>query len=124
MGSKLTEEREPLSRVFEVLKERNLYFIDSRTSANSIALDLARTMGLPAAGSRLFLDPGEDPAAIEAADVKARFLELVRIARKEGRAIGIAHPRRVTFDAIRECLPLAPADKVTFVFASRLAGRG
>jgi polysaccharide deacetylase 2 family uncharacterized protein YibQ len=121
MGSKLTQEKRPLSLVLESLKEKGLYFIDSRTSAQSLACDLARTMGIPSGASSLFIDPGDDANALTSAEIKANFLELVQMAKRNGQAIGIGHPRPATISALKDCLPLLKNSDVSFVFASRLA---
>jgi polysaccharide deacetylase 2 family uncharacterized protein YibQ len=121
MGSKLTQEKRPLSLVLEPLKEKGLYFIDSRTSTQSLACDLARAMGIPSGASSLFIDPGDDASALSSAEIKANFLELVEMAKRNGQAIGIGHPRPATISALKDCLPLLKNSDVSFVFASRLA---
>jgi len=120
MGSKLTQEKRPMSVVLEVLKDKNLYFVDSRTSLQSAAGDLARTMGVPSASSSLFIDPGDDPSALSPADIKANILTLVELAKRNGSAIGIGHPRPATLAVLKECLPLFRDSRVSLVFASQL----
>lgn len=120
MGSKLTEMERPMTQVLETLKGKNLYFVDSRTSGRSVAYDLARSMGIPAGASNLFLDPGDDNGTPGEPEVRSRIVELVALARKTGRAIGICHPRPATFSALAACRALNANDGVTFVFASRL----
>lgn len=122
MGSKLTKDSRAMSLVFEAMKGKNLYFIDSRTTTHSIACDLARTLGIPSGSSSLFLDPDTNGiAGMSSAEIKANFLGLMRLAQKTGQALGIAHPRPATFSALKECLALQKNYDVSFVFASRLA---
>ncbi len=121
MGSKLTELAEPLTAVFETMKDKNLYFIDSRTSAGSLAADLARKMGVRSGVSSLFLDPGNGDKPFETGDVEDNLAELLNLARQHGQAIGICHPRPQTFAALKKSDLLAKEAGVTFVFASRLA---
>jgi len=109
-----------MSVVLEVLKDKNLYFVDSRTSLQSAAGDLARTMGVPSASSSLFIDPGDDPSALSPADIKANILTLVELAKRNGSAIGIGHPRPATLAVLKECLPLFRDSRVSLVFASQL----
>lgn len=56
MGSLATTDRDVMKTVLEFLKERELYFIDSRTSSLSVAYDLAQSMLLPSAKRDMFLD--------------------------------------------------------------------
>ncbi len=56
MGSLATTDETVMRTVLNVLKENDLFFIDSRTSTTSIAYDLARQMIIPAFESSLFLD--------------------------------------------------------------------
>jgi len=122
MGSKLTEDSHAMSLIFEAMKGKNLYFIDSRTSPRSIACDLARSLGIPAGSSSLFIDPDTNGVAmLSSAEIKANFLELMSLAQRTGQAVGIAHPRPPTFRALKDCLALQKNYDVSFVFASRLA---
>jgi polysaccharide deacetylase 2 family uncharacterized protein YibQ len=121
MGSKLTEDTHAMSLIFEAMKGKGLYFIDSRTTPRSIACDLARTLGIPAGSSSVFLDPDTNGVAgLSRAEIKANFLGLMRLAQRTGQAVGIAHPRPATFSALKECLALQKNYDVSFVFASRL----
>lgn len=121
MGSKLTELSTPLTAVFETMKGKDLYFIDSRTSARSVAADLGRKMGVRSGVSSLFLDPGNGDKPFQTGDVEDNLAELLSLARRHGQAIGICHPRPQTFAALRKSVLLAKEAGVTFVFASRLA---
>ncbi len=85
-GSKFTENEEKLGFVFEVLKERNLFFIDSFTLNTSIAYEAARKAGIPTARRDVFLDNNADEASI-----RAQFDELVKQTIAQGSAIGIGH---------------------------------
>ncbi|MBF0165343.1 MAG: divergent polysaccharide deacetylase family protein, partial [Magnetococcales bacterium] len=102
MGSRLTQNREAMDTVMGVLKERNLFFLDSRTSQTSVGYARARVNGVPAARRDVFLDNVQKVSAIE-----ARLAELERIARHTGRAIGIGHPHAETLTALRNWLPAA-----------------
>jgi polysaccharide deacetylase 2 family uncharacterized protein YibQ len=121
MGSKLTEMAAPMTAVFETMKDKNLYFIDSRTSSRSLASDLARRMGIRSAVSSLFIDPGDGTKPFEMVDIEDNLAELLSLARRHGQAIGICHPRPQTFAALKKCALLAKEAGVTLVFASRLA---
>jgi polysaccharide deacetylase 2 family uncharacterized protein YibQ len=115
MGSKITQEETVMRPILEALKRRALFFLDSRTTADSIAFDLARKMGLPSAYRNVFLDT---PVGVEAS--KKKLSELLRISRKTGRAIGIGHPFPETLQALREGLPLLAGSGVKTVFVSEI----
>ena len=112
-GSMVTEDDRMMPVILGVLKEKNLFFIDSRTSPNSIAFETARSMGVPSAARRTFLDDSLEEAAI-----KRQLEELFRVARANGRAVGIGHARKETLQALGKYLSLADAYGVKLVFAS------
>lgn len=108
MGSKFTEDETRMRMVFEILKKRSIFFLDSRTSPDSVAGRLAREMGLPSAERSVFLDNTRDVEYI-----KGQIRELVYIASRKGAAIGIGHPYPETIEALKETLPrLGPGIKV------------
>ena len=114
-GSRTTVDAVLMTEILTVLNERNLYFIDSLTTKDSIAFDTARKMGVPAAVRRVFLDG--DPSD---GGIRKRLVELFRAARRHGRAVGIGHARRETLEALSRYLGLAADYGVTIVPASRI----
>ncbi len=114
-GSKVTEDPVLMSLILDVLKERGLYFIDSRTTRDSVAYETARRIGIRAATRRVFLDEQADDNAI-----RARLEELFSAAKEHGTAIGICHPKRETFAALEKYLGLAERTGVALVFASEI----
>jgi polysaccharide deacetylase 2 family uncharacterized protein YibQ len=115
MGSKITQEPEVMSPILGVLKERGLFFLDSRTGDHSIAYDLARQMGLRSAYRNIFLDSkvGVDYS-------KKRLVELFKLAQKRGRAVAIGHPFPETLKALRDNLPLLRKYGISLVPVSRV----
>jgi len=97
MGSSFTEDREKMLIVLKELKKRGLFFIDSRTTKGTVALDLAREIGLPAARRRVFLDNNLAPKAL-----KIQMERLLSMARYLGVAIGIGHPYEETFRLLKQ----------------------
>jgi polysaccharide deacetylase 2 family uncharacterized protein YibQ len=91
MGSLFTSDPDALAPVMEELALRGLLFVDSRTSARSLGQSAARAHGLPNAARDVFLDHYEGQA-----EVRKRLLETERVARKQGNAIAIGHPRAAT----------------------------
>ena len=100
MGSKLTEDKERMTAVMEVLKEKNMFFLDSKTSAQSKAEDAAAECGIAYAHRHVFIDNNNDKVYILGQLAKAE-----NVARKNGYAIAIGHPKTQTFEALKEWLP-------------------
>jgi hypothetical protein len=115
MGSKITQEESLMRPILEILKEKDLFFLDSRTSSHSIAYDLANRMGLRSAYRNTFLD-----SSVGVEFSKQKMKELFRLAQKKGKAIGIGHPFPETLRALRENMALAEKYKVKLVLASEV----
>lgn len=115
MGSRFTAERDLMRVLLGPVKESGLFFIDSRTTAKTVAADEARRMGIPTAERDVFLDADEDRGRI-----RGRLIELLQKARKKGRAVGIGHPFPETLAVLKSSLQLADVYGVELVPASRL----
>lgn len=115
MGSQFTEDEEKMGVVLNVLKEKGLFFIDSRTSPKSVGYSLARAMGVETAARNVFLDNVQEVGA-----VRAQLEQLAGMARKRGNAIGICHPHRATIQALAATLPALQKEGITFVSVSEL----
>ncbi len=115
MGSKFTEDPVLLRAVLGMVKERGLFFLDSRTSPDSVAGKLAREMGVPGVTRNVFLDNTRDEQYI-----RERLDELVRIARDRGVAVAIGHPYPETIAALKSALYSESFDGVEVVRVSEL----
>jgi len=115
-GSQATSDPGLMSELMPILRDRQLFYIDSRTSATTVAFDTARENGVRCAFRNVpFLDDVAEVDAIR------RQLELaLRGAREKGEAIAIGHPHRATLQALSELLPHTEAQGVHLVFASNL----
>ncbi len=91
MGSRLTQLDRPMRWVMQVCQEKGLFFVDSRTSALSVAATSAKSMGLPWASRSIFLDHEMTLEAMKHAWQRAR-----NCARKKLSCVVIAHPRAKT----------------------------
>jgi hypothetical protein len=100
MGSKLTTSSEQMRQIFTILKKRDLFFIDSRTSKETICRPSAELLQLPFAERDVFIDHEQTPAFI-----RKQLNLLMARARKQGYAIGIAHPHPMTLKVLSEMLP-------------------
>ncbi|MEE9543777.1 MAG: divergent polysaccharide deacetylase family protein [Thermodesulfobacteriota bacterium] len=97
MGSRFTEDKLLMGVVLETAKERGVFFLDSKTTNKSVGQSLARKMGVKSAARSVFLDNSQDKEYIS-----AQIEELIRLAKKNGTAIGIGHPHLETISVIRE----------------------
>jgi len=100
MGSKITEDREIMEIVLEEIKGYNLFFIDSITTKNSIAYEVAQEMEIKSAVRSVFLDNENDMEYI-----KGQMLEVQETALREGEAIAIGHSRINTYYVLKRMIP-------------------
>lgn len=117
MGSLLTQHPGDMDWLMQdIAKIGGLYFVDSRTTPNSVALEEARRADVPATRRNIFLDETPDDAAY----VRAQLRELVRIATRQGSALAIGHPYPATLDVLAKEIPLLKSQHVTLVSVSQL----
>jgi hypothetical protein len=95
MGSRFTADRAALVPVVETLADKHVFFLDSRTTTNTVVVPVARAFGVASAGRDVFLD---DEQVVGAVDQQITALEAR--AREQGVAIGIGHPHAVTMAAL------------------------
>jgi uncharacterized protein len=114
MGSYLTTLPKQLEIVFTELKRRHLFFLDSRTTAESCAEPVAKQLGLPFAGRNIFLD--NTPTS---EDTRKQLIKLLSVALRKGKAIGIGHPHETTYEELAKALSTLK-DQVTLVPVSQL----
>jgi len=93
MGSKLTTKPQIMQWVMETVRDYPFYFVDSRTSAESVAAKTAKTHDIPSLSRDIFLDHKQTRKFVQ-----KQFLKLVEVAKKKGTAVAIAHPHKVTVE--------------------------
>jgi polysaccharide deacetylase 2 family uncharacterized protein YibQ len=115
-GSQATADPALMDELMPVLRDRHLFYVDSRTTAATVAYDTAQDFGVRSAFRNVpFLDDVAEVAAVR------KQLELaLRGAREKGEAVAIGHPHPATLQALREVLPQAQAQGVRLVPASEL----
>jgi polysaccharide deacetylase 2 family uncharacterized protein YibQ len=115
-GSSLTENLEAMKFLMAELKARDLVFLDSLTSAKSVAYATAKEFGMKAARRDVFLDNESENAEY----IRKQLNELTRIAKEKGHAIGIGHPHPATISELRKWLADAEQQGITIVPVSKL----
>ena len=115
MGSRATADPRLMAAVMRSLAGRHLFFIDSRTTASSVAFDAARRQGLPAFYRSVFLDDTQSvPYTI------GQLREFRRVLEEQGAALAIGHPYPTTIAALAKFLPALVRDDVELESASQL----
>jgi len=115
MGSLITTQEKPMRAVLEVIKRENLYFVDSRSSHNSVAFSLARRMGVRSARNDCFLDNER-----EIEYIKERFQSHLESLKSGRDSVAICHATLTTARAIKEIVSGLEKRKVELVLVSEL----
>ena len=84
----------------ELLQHDGLFFVDSFTTAESVALQIASELGVHATRRDVFLDPDKTSLTLQ-----REFERLKSVARKRGSAIAIGHPYDATLALLERELP-------------------
>jgi polysaccharide deacetylase 2 family uncharacterized protein YibQ len=87
-----------------------MIFIDSRTSAKTVAYEVARSFNEKLLSRKVFLDNEPNVSYI-----KGQLKKAVKFAEKNGYAIAICHPHKETFRALRQSLDILKNVKVVYV---------
>jgi len=116
MGSKVTSDKRVMAEVMLYLKNHNKFFLDSKTTANSVARQEARKLGVPYLGRDVFLD--NDP---QKETVKQQFLKGMEIAGSQGSAILIGHAQNpAVTEVLAELYPLLAERSIKMITLNRL----
>lgn len=115
MGSELTSAPLQMQWVMRELKARDLYFVDSLTTAKSVAAVTATEFDVPNLRRQVFLD---NQATFENIDFE--FRRLLQIARQNGSALGIGHPYPETLAYLEQALGTLEHQGIRLVPVSEL----
>lgn len=96
MGSKATSSRALMEEVMTYLKPRRYYFLDSRTSASTVAYRVAKEEGVATTERRVFLD---DVDSVKAITKQMDYL-VIRAAEQNKILVAIGHLRPKTIAAL------------------------
>lgn len=95
MGSRFTEDAAAMDILLGLIKAHDLFFLDSLTAPRSVGREAAARHGVPFLKRHVFLDN-----ELEAAKIERQLAELVKIAEKQGWAVGIGHSYPETLAAL------------------------
>lgn len=116
-GSRLTQDVPAMRRLMAYLADRGLMFLDSRTTAATVAFEVAREAQVPALQRDVFLDHDPRPDALA-----AQFQRALAIARRQGSVVIIAHPHDTSLAFLSSRLQALPPE-VSLSTLRRLAER-
>ena len=115
-GSMLTRHPGHMRWLMEEIREReSLFFIDSYTTHESVALQLAAETGVEARKRDVFLDPDREPATVE-----REFKRMKKLAEQRGAVVAIGHPYPATLELLERELPNLEREGFQLVTVSEL----
>jgi polysaccharide deacetylase 2 family uncharacterized protein YibQ len=115
MGSLLTRDPTSMRWLMSELRQKGLYFVDSRTTNATVAERVAQSNLIASSRRDVFLDNVPEEALI-----REQLKKLVSAARLQGSAIGIGHPYAVTIAVLREEIPKLKRQGIELVPVSQL----
>ncbi len=118
MGSRLTADHPRMALLMAEIGHRGLLFLDSRTSAATVAVSEARRRGVPYASRDVFIDNEIDFDAI-----MGQLAQAERQAKTRGVAVAMGHPHEVTIEALRRWLPTLESKGFALVPISNIVAR-
>jgi hypothetical protein len=118
MGSRLTADSVSMDIVMAELHQRELLFLDSRTTSDSVAAREAERMRVPFAKRDVFIDNDLDLSSVLRGLAHAES-----IARRQGYAVAMGHPHDVTIEALKRWLPGLDARGIALVPISAIVAR-
>lgn len=114
-GSLITANPRLMKIILRELQKRGLFFVDSRTTSQSVAYQIARSMGLPTTYRKIFLDN-----EVSRAKIREQLIKLLQRGRREGWAVAIGHPWEETLAVLQENQDLFSSYNCRPVFVSEL----
>ena len=114
-GSRATETPRLMKLLAGVLKDENKFFIDSRTTMNTLAEETMRQFDVPTNRRNIFLDNELDEEKIY-----AQLIQLTDVAERKGIAIGIGHVKPQTLAVLKKHIPELQQKGFKFEFVSKL----
>ncbi|WP_165900112.1 divergent polysaccharide deacetylase family protein [Shewanella fodinae] len=115
MGSLLTQLDQPMSWLMSVLKQQDLYFVDSITTRYTKAGEEADAYRVPLLRRQVFLDNQTSTSALT-----QQLQQAVHLAKTEGQVVLIAHPYPETISFLKTQLKKLSTEGIQLVRASSL----
>ncbi len=100
MGSLITTNKKIMSIILKALKEKEIYYLDSKVVSDSIAPEIAKEINIVFFERDIFLDNEAKKEYI-----KNQILKAIEISKENGFAIAIGHARKTTLKTIESMIP-------------------
>lgn len=110
MGSRMTAQPAAMAWLMGELQRRHKFFVDSRTSAQTVAAQQAQKIGLASVSRDVFLDDERTEAAIA-----TQLQTAISLAHKQGSAVMIGHPYPQTLAVLERELPKLKAQGIDWI---------
>ena len=114
-GSKATTNGKVMGVVASVLKNKNKFFLDSRTSSKTVGEKTMRSVGVLTARRHIFLDND-----LNIDNISKQLDKLVALSQKKGMAIGIGHVKANTLKVLEREIPILLERGFEFKFVSQV----
>jgi polysaccharide deacetylase 2 family uncharacterized protein YibQ len=115
MGSKFMADEDKLILIFNKLKKKKMFFIDSRTTANTKASAAAEKVNIQMASRKVFLDNDRDYN-----EIYKKLLEVTQNSSDVSPVIIIGHPYPETIRAIKDASRVLREKGILIVPVSKL----
>ena len=115
MGSKFMADEDKLILIFNKLKKKKMFFIDSRTTANTKAFAAAEKVNMQMASRKVFLDNDRDYN-----EIYKKLLEVTQNSSDVSPVIIIGHPYPETIRAIKDASRVVREKGILIVPVSKL----
>ncbi|KAF0864674.1 divergent polysaccharide deacetylase family protein [Pseudomonas sp. LD120] len=117
MGSRMTAQPQAMAWLMEQLQQRHKFFVDSRTSARTVAAAEAQKIGLASVSRDVFLDDERTEPAIT-----RQLNTAIKLAHKQGSAVMIGHPYPQTLAVLERELPKLKAQGIEWIDIQSMIG--
>jgi len=115
MGSAFTSDPAAMASFAQALKEKGFFFVDSVTSAGTVALTAMEQAGVPAIRRDVFLDNDGRPG-----EMRRQWAAVIALAKERGEAVLLCHARRETRKVLLELLPQLRKEEIRPVTVEEL----
>lgn len=119
MGSKAIKDKRVMQQILKVARENDLFFLDSKTTNNTIAKEVATEMHVVYLSRDVFLDNSKKEK-----EIKDAMIKLEKIALQKGYAVGIGHVGgqggKVTINTINKMAKELKESGIEFIYLSEL----